>query len=309
MSDALQAVTKSGSKLSIVLIIRHPDDTPEAVLQALGQQGEIARSPVILVDGRCPEVTQNPGPVRAWLTVIKAPGLSMPQLKALGAKVAKGRAIAFLEPKAIPGADWLRRVHAALTAHPGAAFGGGVEFAGASTPANQAAFAFEYGMFTTGNIAAGTLRDLSANNMILLREPLWSLCGDILRNQGLNKPFCQKCLSEAGMPIRLVADMAVALDGKHRLWPLLKSRFSYARCFGGTRVALAQGPRRWLYRLGAPVVPFMLFWRHSGILRRIDVGQKSPASYIALAALCLAWAAGEAKGSWLGPGKACEDLY
>lgn len=296
------------SRLSIVLIVRHPDETPEAILEALEKQSDIAQCPVILVDGR-PDIAGEDLTVRSWLTVLLAPGANMPRLKALGANAAGGRAIAFLEPKAIPGSDWLHRVHAALLAHPDAALGGGVDFAGVSRAANQAAFAFEYGKFTADDIMGGTVRDISANNMVLPREQLWSLCGDILETEGLNKPFCQQRLSEGGVEIIHVPDMAVALHSNHRLWPLLKSRFAYAHCFGGTRIALCSGSKRWLYRFAAPIVPFLLFWRHAKMLHGSDVGRKTVASYLALAALCVAWAAGEAKGSWLGPGKACADLY
>lgn len=299
----------SDATLSLVVIIRHPDDTPDALLSALAQQQDITRTSVLLVDGRLPAPDDDPAADHPWLTIIRAPGKSMPHLKAIGTAAAKTRAIAFLEPRAIPGPDWLMQVYSAIAAHPGAALGGGVEFAGAPTPANQAAFAFEYGLFTNDNITAGSVRDLSANNMILPSGPLRSLCGDILKTEGLNKPFCQQRLSEGGIPIILVANMAVALHSNHRLWPLLKTRFSYARCFGGTRDALCPGPRRWLYRIGAPAVPFILFWRHSGTLRRINVGHKNASGYFALAALCIAWAAGEATGSWSGTAKACEDLY
>jgi len=305
----LETETPSEAALSVVLIVRHPDDTPDAVLAALARQDEIEHTAVILVDGRDPAPSANIDAARSWLTVIKAPGLSMPHLKALGAKTAKGRAIAFLEPKATPGADWLMRVHTALVAHPGAALGGGVKFAGTPNPANQAAFAFEYGQFTVENIGAGTVSDLSANNMILPREPFLALCSDILATEGLNKPFCQKRLSEAEIPIILVPDMAVELRSQHRLWQLLKSRFKYARCFGGTRIKLSTPARRWLLRIASPAVPFLLFRRHSRTMRRMNVQRQSALGYLALAALCLAWAAGEAAGSWWGTGNSCEALY
>ena len=295
--------------LSVVAIIRHPKDRPDDLLAALGRQPGIARVPVLLVDGReaAPDDDLTAG--RPWLQHLRAPGKSMPELKALGAERALAEAIAFLEPRALPGPGWLAAVSDALAAHPGAALGGGVDFAGTPTPAGQAAFAFEYGAFTADKIARGMVHDLSANNMILPRAALWELCGDILRREGLNKPFCQKRLSDGGVPIILLNGFAVALHSDHRLWPLLKSRYFYARCFGGTRAALAPARQRWLYRLGAPAVPFLLFRRHARTLRGLDIGGKSLASYLALAALCLAWGAGEAAGSWFGPGKACTRLY
>lgn len=66
---------------------------------------------------------------------------------------------------------------------------------------------------------------------------------------------------------------------------------------------------RWRYRLGAPLVPLLVLAKRMGGVGRAGIGPHRPGTLAALALLCLAWAAGEVAGSWLGPGRACARLY
>lgn len=291
--------------VAVILIVRDPEDTPDAVLAALAAQPEAAGFAVILADGR-PDAPLNRLP---GITVIRAPGLNMPQLKARGIATATATALAFLEPKAVPAPGWAAALVRARAAAPEAALGGAVRLAGPGTAANQAAFIFEYADFSAARIAAGRTRDLPGNNMVLPRAALLAHCADILAAEGLNKPFCQARLMAAGVPLRPVAEMAVAMTTRHRLGGLLSSRMRHARCFGGTRVALAAPGLRWRYRLGAPLVPLLVLAKRMGGVGRAGIGPHRPGTLAALALLCLAWAAGEVAGSWLGPGRACARLY
>ncbi len=288
--------------LSIVLIVRHPAETPEAVLAALAGEDGIAAVEVLLVDGR-PGAAAHPG-----CETLLRPGLNMPRLKAEGAVAARGRYVAFLEPKGVPLPGWLAAAFRALERHPGAALGGAVVADPSGGAADRAAYLFEYGAFPPEVLALGETRDLPGNNMILPHAALLEHCGDILAAEGLNKPFVQDRLAENGLPPVLVPDLAIAMRTRHRVGALLASRFRYARCFGGTRAGLAAPRRRWLYRLGAPAVPFLLMRRHLGT--GLAASPRPGAGALAvLVGLCLAWAAGEALGSWAGPGRSCEMLY
>jgi hypothetical protein len=292
-------------RLSVVLIVRDPKDDPERVLAALTGQARRAEAEVLLLEGR-----PNPRPCTGAGRpdrIIAAPGANMPRLKATGAEAARGEIVAFLEPKAAPEPGWLATVLDAFAARREQALGGPVLLAGPRRPADLAAYAFEYAAFAPARVAAGATRDLPGANMALPRAWLLDHCGDILARDGLNKPFCQERLRAAGLPIVLDPGMRVRLVTAHRLPRLLVSRFRYARCFGGTRIARAGPRRRLLYRLGAPAVPLLLLLRHLPEL--VQSEGPRPGAMAALAALCLAWAAGEATGSWLGRGRACEALF
>ncbi|MCA0273855.1 MAG: hypothetical protein LCH69_17575 [Proteobacteria bacterium] len=298
-----RADTAAGPWLSIILIVRHPAETPDAVLAALAAEPQIAEVEVLLVDGR-PGAATVPG--RTGVATLLRPGLNMPRLKAEGAAVARGRALAFLEPKAVPLPGWIGAALAALGRYPGAALSGSVTSASGSA-ADRAAQIFEYAAFRPEVIAQGATRDLSGNNMILPAGSLRKFCGDILAAEGLNKPFCQKRLQENGTALVMVPEMQVRMHTRYRLGALLASRYRYARCFGGTRAALAARAQRWRYRLGAPAVPALLIARHMRSACRD--GWPGLGTLGALAALCLAWSAGEAVGSWAGPGRACDALF
>lgn len=308
MSDASgNASRASDVDLTIILIVRHPEETPDAVLAALAGEPGIDTVDVILVDGR-PDAKAT-GPDRTGVFPVRClthPGENMPRLKARGIAAAHGAALAFLEPKAVPVRGWLAAARAALARHPGAAIGGSVGFAGGGA-ADLGAYLFEYGAFPPEIVALGTTQDLPGNNMILPASALRRDCADILAAEGLNKPFCQARLRAGGTAVVMVAEVEVRMTTRYRLTSLLASRWHYARCFGGTRAALAARGQRWRYRLGAPVVPALLLSRHLG--RSMRGGWPGVGPLFVLSALCLTWAAGEAAGSWAGPGDCCDRLY
>ena len=292
-----------GPQLSIVVIVRHPAEAPDAVLAALAAEPEIAEVEVLLIDGR-PGAAAPPD--RPGYATLLRPGLNMPKLKAVGVMAARGRSVAFLEPKAVPLPGWIGAARAALGRHPGAALSGSVT-AKPGGAADRAAHIFEYAAFRPGVFAGGAARDLSGNNMILPADALRRHCGDILAAEGLNKPFCQKRLQENGIELVMVPELRVRMYTNYRLGALLASRYRYARCFGGTRAALATAARRRRYQIGAPVVPALLITRHLRAACRD--GWPGLGTLGALVALCLAWSAGEAVGSWAGPGRACDALF
>ena len=295
--------------LSIVLMVRDEKDTPGPVIRALAAQPGIEAAEIILADGRNDPPIGHPDTDILQVKFLRAPGKNMPNLKALGAAAATGTHIAFLEPKAVPGSDWLEAVLHAAADMPGASLGGTVLYASPATPADQAAFIFEYGAFAPARINAGHTHDLPGNNMVLPRQALQDHCADILATEGLNKPFCQQRLAENGHPVQMRADMQVAMTTQHNIRDLLASRFFYARCYGGARILQSPAPQRWLYRLGAPIIPVLLIWRHLRAMPQAEVGKLRFATPFALIALCLSWAAGETAGYWFGKGAACQRLY
>ena len=287
--------------LSIVLILRDPADSADPVLDALMSEPGIQGTEVILVDGR------SNAEGSAWdnVVTISAPDLNMPQLKAIGVNSARGINIAFLEPKGVPAAGWLA---AALPTdgQAKAALTGPVIYDGTGSAFDRAAFLFEYGAFSETN-GSEEASDLAGNNMSLPAEELRSQCTEILEMHGLNKPFVQEALRTGGVSLRWAPGMIIRLRTKHRAGAFLKARFNYARCFGGVRSIEADCRKAWLYRIGTPAIPFLVF-NHA--LRRsmgsplLDFG-----GLLWLAVISVAWATGEIAGIWAGPGDSCSHLY
>jgi hypothetical protein len=288
--------------LSIVLILRDPADSADGVLDALRREPGAEEVEIVLVDGR----PEDGGGEYERVTHISAPGLNMPQLKALGAARARGGYIAFLEPKGVPADGWGSAIRRALDDNGTAALTGPVLYGGTGGAFDRAAYLFEYGAFAARSDSE-TAADLAGNNMALPAGPLQSLCGHTLRTHGLNKPFIQQELLAGGVSLRWVAGMAIRLQTKHQPGPFLKSRFQYGRCFGGVRCAEASPVRAALYRTGTPLIPPLVLYR--AVRRSVGTPLLDAGSFFWLMAICAVWAAGEIAGCWAGAGDSSNRLY
>lgn len=295
-------------KLSVVVIVRSPDETPDKVLQELRHQSTDSDVELILVEGR-PAVARAGSEQFSDLKIIEAPDRNMPHLKAIGFDASQGATVAFLEPKGVPATGWLDALRRAIREKPDAAIGGSVIFSGHPRAINQAAFLFEYGGFSPEELRAGTATDLAGNNMAVPRKLFAEICRDILQREGLNKPFCQNLLVENGVEIAMAPDMRINLQTDHRARGFLASRFQYARCFGGTRIREAPVSRKIAYRLGSVLVPLVVLVRRlQGARSAKDVPLTFSVTCMTMA-ICLTWSAGEVVGYWLGRGQACSRLY
>ena len=299
----------SDIRLSIVLIVRDPDDSPDRVVSALAGQAGIDQVELIVVDGRETACDERDLPANLNPIVIAAPGRNMPRLKAIGVEAAQGGHIAFLEPNGIPQQGWLADVQRAIHDQPDQCYGGGVTFGARETAINVAAYMFEYREFSLDRIQAQTTSILPGNNMVIPRAALRSTCSDILESEGLNKPFCQQRLIDSGLTITLREGMTVSMAKEQQLFKFLARRFHYGRCFGGTRLSLSIPKQRMLYRIGAPAVSVLLLVKHIGGLSKKDLKQLGVGSFLALIGICCAWGVGEGLGYWFGRGKSCSKLY
>lgn len=295
--------------LTIVLIVRDPDDTPKRVVAALAGQAMSDSTEIIVVDGREAPAAGASLPPNLRSTVILAPGENMPRLKAIGLQSACGRHVAFLEPNGIPEDGWLSAVLTATSEAPHSCFGGPVILGSEATAINLAAYTFEYREFSLERSQKDPVSILPGNNMVIPRLLLQSLCEDILKTEGLNKPFCQQRLIENGVEIALRLDMSIKLNKEHRLLKFLRSRFDYGRCFGGTRLAQNPPLKRLLYRVAAPSIPLILLVKHIFGLSKHDLRRLDVRSFAVLSIICIVWGGGEALGYWFGRCNSCDKLY
>jgi len=299
------AAMKTQPILSIVLILRNPGDEIDGVCTSLVGDAHNEEIEIIIVDGR-PEPKEGL-PSYDDITVLSAPGLNMPHLKAFGAAQSHARSIAFLEPKGVPTATWLTTILHELHDHTEAALTGPVFYEGSGSAFDRAAFLFEYGAFARDYGFEGEAPELAGNNMALPNSLLFTTCGDFIKKNGLNKPFVQQRLQNGGMPIRFAQGMAINLHTKHSAGEFLKTRFHYARCFGGMRCAQATTIKAWVYRIGTPVIPLLVMYK--AFQRATANPLFDVASFLWLAGISFAWSLGEAVGYWSGSGKSCERLY
>ncbi len=295
--------------LSIVLIVRDPDESPDAVLTALAWQCTNSAVEVILVDGRPaamrPPISTDALPVH----YVQLRSANMPYLKAYGVELAKGRAVAFLECKGIPDAGWLKAALSAVERNDNVAVGGTVLFAGENSAIDRAAFLFEYGGFSPATLRAGRAFELPGNNMIFPRRMFLDLCGAILKNHGLNKPFCQQRFLEGGGRLKMNAELTIRLSTAYDVKKFLVRRFHYARCFGGIRYNQATTKRKIMFRVGSPAVPVIILARHLFRQQEKEEPRRTISVIAMLTTICIAWSAGEVTGYWFGQGNSCKYLY
>lgn len=294
--------------LTVVLVVAHPDDTPTAVLKSLAAQSGHPAFELIVVDGRSDVSAHDcrfgPPDVKR----LSRPGCNMPRLKSEGLAVSSGEIVAFLEPKGVPDQNWVTAILRSFEQGFVDALGGCVEFNATRSTANLAAFLFEYSAFGRGSIEKGHTSDLPGNNMAFRRDAFVLSCQDILKKHGLNKPFCQSRLTECGADIRLTTDLCIALETRHRLWPLLTSRYAFARCFSGVRREQASKLKRFMLVIAAPALPLIVVCKRVPAIRHLKGAVRRPDVFLALLALSIAWALGEVVGCWSGAGRACDRL-
>lgn len=295
--------------LSVVLVVAHPDDTPTAVLKSLAAQSGHPAFELIIVDGREGAGTPDCFFGLADVKRLSRPGCNMPRLKSEGLAASSGEIVAFLEPKGVPDQAWVTTILRCFEHSFVDALGGCVDFNAARSTANLAAFLFEYSAFGHDSIEKGLTSDLPGNNMAFRRDGFVSSCQDILTKHGLNKPFCQSRLTERGAGIRLSSDLHIALETRHRLWPLLTSRYAFARCFSGVRREQASKLKRFVLVIAAPAIPLIVMCKRVPAIRHLQGALRRPDVLLALLALSGIWALGEVTGCWFGAGQSCRKLY
>lgn len=101
----------------MVIATTHPGPALAACLAGLRPQLEAVRGELVLVDGS-PEQDAVRGALGARATVVRESGADVFRLRELGARVARGRVLAFTEDHCVPAGDWCEAILAAHGAHP-----------------------------------------------------------------------------------------------------------------------------------------------------------------------------------------------
>ena len=279
------------------------------MLEALAAQPDLAQAEVIVADGREPRGAEDFSRGRPWVRHLRLPPQTMPALKAAAIREARGELIAILDPYDLPEPGWMRETLAGMSRSDAAAIGGEVLFGGPETPANRAAYCFEYGAFTPPMTPGPTTGEMPGNNLVYRRRALVEDCGDLLGG-GFWKPFFHERISARGGFFAINPGMRVRHATSYRLGPFAARRFQYGRCFGAMRRRGAPAAQKLFFIATAPAVPFVLAWRH---VRRAwtqpENRRAMPRALFALLWICFAWGLGEWMGCWFGAGRSCEQVY
>ena len=269
-------------------------------LSALGQQRKDVDLEVLVAD-RCGEPLRTE--VRRefpWVTLLEAaPATTIPDLRALAFRQAKGKSVAVIEDHVIVPAGWAR---AMLDAQAGAdvVVGGAVENAAVDRLVDWAAFLCEYSHCILP-LPAGPADWLTGNNVVYPRALLTRYESVLGRGQWENR--LHDAMRRDGVPLVCRPEISVGHKKHYTVGEYLSQRYLYARSYAGARVADASLGKRLGYGAAALALPPLLMYRTvSRVVSKRRHRAELVRSLPLLAVFVVSWALGEMVGYVAGPG-------
>jgi glycosyltransferase involved in cell wall biosynthesis len=242
-------------ELSVVIIAGKQRQRVTAALASILSQAGIQRAEVILIDTCSPGLPPVEGYDHPGVRMVEAPqGLSMGELRALGARLGRGQIVAFLEEhsRALPG--WLEATIAAFdTGWAGA--GGEVHIPNSGVGISDTLAMMNYPAWRPP-ARAGESELLPGHNSAYQREILLSF-GDELGSLLLSEVLLQWKLNEQGYRLGIDPRIKFGHINETTLASISKGYFFWHRCFGHSRAHY----ERWnvlqtaLRVLSVPLIP------------------------------------------------------
>jgi len=255
----------------------------------------------VLVADRCGEAVR--AEVRRsypWVRLLAAPsGTTIPDLRAMAFREARGKSVAVIEDHVIVPAGWAR---ALLDAQAGAevVVGGAIENAAVHRLVDWAAFLCEYS-HCIAPLPEGPADWLPGNNVVYPRALLGRYESVLGRGQWENR--LHDAMRRDGVPLVCRPQIAVGHKKHYTVGEYLSQRYLYARSYAGARVADASLPTRLTYGAAALALPPLLMFR---TVRRVVAKRRHRAELVRslplLAVFVMSWAFGEMVGYIAGPG-------
>lgn len=235
-----------------------------------------------------------------WVTVLPSdPEITIPEMRAVAVKAARGAAIAVIEDHVIVPPGWGRRMVDALESG-AVVVGGSVENLATQTVVDWAAFLCEYS-HCVPPLTSGRVSWLTGNNVAYRREVLQDYMP--ILEEGRWENFLHDRLLSDGYELICDPDIRVWHKKHFTFFDYLGQRFLYSRSFSGLRSTDWPFWRRLAFGAAAIVLPFLLLTR---IVRRLwsrrEYRQQLVVSVPLLAVFVCAWAVGDVAGCWFGVG-------
>src|SRR5688500_2605404 len=202
--------TMTPPPLSAVVATTQPWPDVPAVLQCLAPQVRALGAEIIVADGHGHGLPDDHGVPN--VRVVRRPGASVYQLRALAFAETRADIIAVTEDHCVIAADWCEQVLRAHRAHPRAAAIGGVVYNGATDSLwDWANFLISNGTYLPP-LATGERADISGQANLSYKR--WALPANTLPH-GYDEPGHKRALQAAGHPLvstdRMVAAHAQSL--------------------------------------------------------------------------------------------------
>ncbi len=223
---------------------------------------------------------------------------TVPALRAAGVFAAQAPAVALIEDHCRVTPAWAPSVTAAHGAGH-SVVGGPIRNVATRRIRDWAAFFCEYSRFMEP-LPEGPIGDLTGMNVSYDRAALAEI-EDLLR-EGRWETWLHPRLRERGFELYCSAHMVLEHDKDFGLGEFLSQRWHYSRSYAGMRNSTL-GPKRWLYALGAPLLPPLLYYRIArNVLARRGYGRQFLLATPLVLAYTVTWAIGESVGYVAGAG-------
>ncbi len=224
-------------------------------------------------------------------------GKSIPELRWMGMRAAKGEMVAVLEDHCMVTPRWAAEILRFIDS-PYGVVGGPVENGAQERVLDRVFFLAEYGALMPP-LPEGETNSVAGNNaayrrsVLPLDEPVWAERWE---------SFLHAELRRRGVRMWLNPAMLVYHKKSFRLGEMLEQRYLYSRSFAAMRAASMSLPGRFVYAVLSVLLPPLLLLRTIRSAARVSkFGHLVPA-WPVMALFVTAWAAGEMAGYLAGPG-------
>ena len=299
-----RAVSTSAPVLSIVIASVNGLGVLGPTLDSIDRLAERDRIEVIVVEPIGGSIRDHLRARRKAVVVIPlAEKRSIPRLRYLGVRRARGDLIAILEDHAEVDPNWASALAEAHRDPSLGAVGGAVEN-GKGGLVNWAVFFCEYTAYMAP-VVEGAADDLPGNNIAYKRDHL--LKHAHVLDEGKWESWINDRLRADGVPIASTNRAVVRHIKTFRLGYFLSQRFHFARSYAGMRRVDQSWAKRLIYGVGSMALPGLLLARiaRQAVGKRRNLGRF--AACLPLIALFLTvGAAGEMIGYLIGPGRSLE---
>ncbi len=226
---------------------------------------------------------------------------TIPEMRALGFRQARGAAVAVIEDHVIVPPDWPRRMLDAL-AEGADVVGGSVQNAATGTTVDWAAFLCEYSHMLAP--VGGERVDGVTGNNVVYRGALIDKYATVLA-AGRWEDYFHSAMRDDGVALTCRPEIVVGHKMHYRIRDYVGQRYLYSRAYAGMRRSAMPAAQRAVHTLAAFALPPLLLARIVGRVRASGRHQAELARSLPLLLLFVcSWAAGEAVGYAVGPGNA-----
>jgi glycosyltransferase involved in cell wall biosynthesis len=274
-------------------------------LDALERQQNI-RLEIVVIDRLGQEVRDTVRRRFPKAVLIETPeDTTIPDMRALGFRQARGSTIAVIEDHVITPPGWGRQLLDALS-NGHSVVGGPIENAATETLLDWAAFLCEYSACIPP-LPAGEAAWLPGNNVAYRRQVVEKYQSVV--EEGRWENHFHDAMRADGIKLICRPDIIVGHKKHYTFGEYLSQRYLYARSYAGARVRDASPAKRLAYGVAAFSLPVLLFIRTIKLIvsKRRHLGYLA-ASLPLLGIFVTSWGVGEVVGYWFGAGKALAEV-